>query len=63
MYILKHEVEKILEVMGEYSDAKSFKLEESGQSGIGSILTLIIDTKINDRDVSVSVEISGVESW
>ena len=49
--------------MGEYSDAKSFKLAESGQSGIGSILTLVIDTKINDRDVSVSVEISGVESW
>ena len=63
MYITKNEVEKILEVMTEYSDAKSFKIEKSGQSGIGSILTLVIDTKLNGRDVNVSVEISGVEDW
>ena len=63
MYILKQEVEKILEVMNEYPDARGFRLEESGHSGIGSIMTLVVETKINARDVEVSIEIAGVESW
>lgn len=63
MYIHRKDIEKILEVMNEYPDARSYQLEETGQSGIGSILTLVIDTKLNDRDVNVSVEISGVENW
>jgi hypothetical protein len=63
MYILKNEVEKILEVMNEYPDARAFRLEESGHSGIGSILTLTVETKINGRNVEVSTEISGVENW
>ena len=63
MYITKKDVEKILTVMNEFDDARSYKLEQSGQSGIGSILTLVMDMEINGRNAVVSVEINGVEDW
>jgi hypothetical protein len=63
MYITKTEVEKILAVMEEFSDARSYKLESDNSSGIGSILTLTMDMDINNRPVSVKVDIAGVETW
>jgi hypothetical protein len=63
MYITKEEIEKILAVMNEFDDAKSYKLESDNSSGIGSTLTLTMAMKINGRDAQVKVEISGVESW
>lgn len=63
MYITKQEVEKILAVMEEFPDAKSYKLEADNSSGIGSILTLAMEMKIKDRDAIVKVEIAGVDVW
>ncbi len=63
MYITKTEVEKILAVMEEFSDARSYKLASDNSSGIGSILTLTMDMDINNRPVSVKVDIAGVETW
>ncbi len=63
MYITKQEVEKILAVMTEFDDARSYKLEADNASGIGSILTLTMDMTINDRPAKVKVDISGVETW
>lgn len=63
MYITKQEVEKILAVMEEFPDAKSYKLEADNSSGIGSILTLSMEMKIKDRDAIVKVEIAGVDVW
>lgn len=63
MYITKEEVEKILTVMDEFDDAKSYRLEADNSSGIGSILTLEMDMEINNRPVKVKVDISGVETW
>lgn len=63
MYITRKEVEKILTVMDEFPDANSYKLEETGHSGIGSILNLTMEMKINERDAHVIVEIAGVENW
>jgi hypothetical protein len=63
MYITKQEVEKILAVMNEFSDAKSYKLESDTSSGIGSVMTLTMDMKVKDRDALVKIEISGVEDW
>ncbi len=63
MYITKQEVEKILAVMNEFDDARSYRLEADNSSGIGSILTLNMDTDINNRPATVKVDISGVESW
>ncbi len=63
MYITKEEVEKILAVMTEFDDAKSYLLEADNSSGIGSILTLTMDMEINHRPAKVRVDISGVETW
>jgi hypothetical protein len=63
MYITQTDVKKILAVMEEFPDARSYKLEQKGQSGIGSNLTLTMDMDINDRKSLVTVEIAGVESW
>lgn len=63
MYITKQEVEKILAVMEEFPDAKSYRLEADNSSGIGSILTLTLDMKVKDRDALVKIEIAGVEVW
>ena len=63
MYISIKEVEKILEVMEKFPDAASFELVEEGQSGIGSITSLIVHTNIGGMDGEFKVEISGVENW
>ncbi len=63
MYITKQEVEKILAVMNEFDDARSYKLEADNSSGIGSILSLTMDMDINNRPAMVKVDISGVENW
>ena len=63
MYIRKEEVEKILAVMEEFPDARSYKLESDNSSGIGSILTLTLDMDVKDRPALVKIEIAGVEIW
>lgn len=63
MYITKQEVEKILAVMNEFDDARSYCLEADNSSGIGSILSLTMDMDINNRPATVKVDISGVENW
>jgi hypothetical protein len=63
MYITKQEAEKILAVMNEFPDARSYRLESDNSSGIGSIVTLTMDMDINGRSAKVVVEIAGVETW
>ena len=63
MYINQEEVKKILAVMEEFPDARSYKLEADNSSGIGSILTITMDMDINGRNALVRVDISGVENW
>jgi len=63
MYITQEEVKKILTIMEEFPDARTYKLEADNSSGIGSILTLTMNMDINGRNSNVQVEISGVENW
>lgn len=63
MYITRTDVEKILTVMEEFPDARSYKLEADNSSGIGSIITLTMDMDIAGRAAWVKVDIAGVESW
>jgi len=63
MFVTKEEIQKILSVMEEFDDAKSYRLEADNSSGIGSILTLTMDMNLNGRDAKVKVDISGVENW
>ena len=63
MYIHKQDVEKILEVMNKFPDARSFALEQDSSSGIGSITTLTVRTQVNGFDGEFKTEISGVDNW
>ena len=63
MYLHPDDVKLISEIMAEYPDAQSFRLDSDSSSGIGTTLTLIVATKINRRPAEVSFEISGVENW
>ena len=63
MYITQSDIDKIKTVMEEFPDARWYKLESDGSSGIGSVMTLSMDMDINGRKSIVTVEIAGVEDW
>ena len=63
MYITKQDVERILAVMNDFPDAQNYFLERDNSSGIGTSVTLHMDMVLNNHDVTVKVEISGVEDW
>jgi len=63
MYITKQDVERILAVMNDFPDAQNYFLERDNSSGIGTSVTLQMDMVLNNHDVTVKVEISGVEDW
>lgn len=63
MYLCKEEVEKILEIMNRFPDAKNFMLEQDSSSGIGSVTSLTVFTEVSGYDGEFKIEISGVENW
>ena len=52
-------IKKICESVG----TEYFTLEQTNNSGIGSVLTLTYETEIADHPAKISIEVSGVESW
>jgi len=52
-------IKKICEEVG----AEYFTLEQTSDSGIGSILTLTYETEVAGYPAKMSVEVSGVENW
>ena len=63
MYICREEVQKILDTMDKFPEATNFELLQDSHSGIGSITSLIVSTKVNGLDGEFKVEISGIENW
>lgn len=63
MYLHKDDVKLIGEIMEEFPDALSYRLDSQEGSGIGTILKLTVTTKVNGRLADVTFEISGVENW
>jgi hypothetical protein len=63
MYIRKKQIKLISDIMDELPNARSFRLVEEGDSGIGSILKLIVESELLGKPVEVTFEISGVEDW
>ncbi len=49
--------------MDKFPEATSFELLQDQHSGIGSVTSLIVHTKINGLDGEFKTEISGVENW
>lgn len=63
MYITKKDVEKILEVMNKFPNDTTYLLESDSSSGIGSTMTLTLQTTIEGLAGEFTVEIGGVEDW
>jgi hypothetical protein len=63
MYIRRKQIKLISDIMDELPSARSFRLVEEGDSGIGSILKLVVESELLGKPVEVTFEISGVEDW
>jgi hypothetical protein len=63
MILHKDELKKMLEVLEDFPDVKTFEVEVNHSSGIGSITTMSFDTSVNEWKSKVSIEISGVANW
>jgi hypothetical protein len=63
MHLCRDEVQKILNTMDLFPEAKSFELVQDSHSGIGSVTNLIVHTTINGLDGEFKTEISSVENW
>jgi len=63
MYLHKEDLKLINEIVAEFPEVEIFKLESDSSSGIGSVLKLIVTTKVMGRDADITFEISGVENW
>jgi hypothetical protein len=63
MYITKKDAEKILDVMNKFPKDTVYRLKMDNSSGIGSIMTLTVETTVEGFAGNFTVEISGVENW
>jgi hypothetical protein len=63
MYITKKDVEKIIDVMNKFPNETTYCLESDSSSGIGSTMTLTLQTTVEGLSGEFTVEISGVENW
>jgi hypothetical protein len=63
MFLSREEVVKILDTIDKFPEAISFELLQDKHSGIGSVTSLIVNTKVNGLDGEFKVEISGIENW
>ena len=63
MYLHKDDLKLISEIVAEFPEVETFRLESDNSSGIGSILKLVVTTKVLGRDADITFEISGVENW
>lgn len=62
-YILRTDVERMLEVMNKFPDHDAFLLDIDTSSGIGTSITLTVDVIHNTVAGKFTAEIAGVESW
>ena len=63
MYLYRKDITLIGEIMDEFPDAQSFRLDSEECGGIGTVLKLTVNTKINDRPADITFEIAGEEDW
>jgi hypothetical protein len=63
MYITKKDAEKILDVMNKFPEDTVYRLKMDNSSGIGSTMTLTVETTVEGFAGNFTVEISGVENW
>lgn len=56
------ELDKIKQICQEVG-TEYFTLEQSKDSGIGTVLTLTYATEVAGNPAKISIEVTGVESW
>lgn len=59
----RRDVERITDVLKKFPNVEMFEINQKGDNGIGTVLTMSFAEKVNDLQSSVTVEISGIESW
>ena len=63
MYIHRKDIKLISDIMAEFPEANSFRLDSEDGGGIGNILKLTVLTKVFGKDAEITFEISGVKDW
>ena len=63
MILTRSDIEKIAGVLEKFPDIELFELEQTGNSGIGSITTMSFAQEVNGLRGSFDIEIAGVEDW
>jgi hypothetical protein len=63
MFLHRKDIELISEIVAEFPDIQTFKIDSDSTSGIGTIVKLTLTTKVMGRDADVTFEISGVKDW
>ena len=63
MYITKIDVEKVLSLINDFDGARSFRLQSDSSSGIGTIMSLIVETDVCNHPAEVKIVVSDVECW
>lgn len=63
MYLHKDDLKLISEIIAEFPDVETFRLESDSSSGIGSTLHLFVTTEVMGRLAEIKFDISGVENW
>lgn len=63
MFLHKKDLKLISEIVAEFPEVETFRLDHDSSSGIGSILKLTLTTKVIGKDADITFEIAGVEDW
>ena len=63
MILNRKDIEKIKDVLDQFSDLDVFELEQDSSSGIGSVTTMTFARELNGHCGSFEIEVSGVEEW
>ena len=63
IYLHRKDVKLIGEIMDQFPDAHSFRLDCEEGGGIGNTLKLTITTDIGNRPADVTFEIAGAADW
>jgi hypothetical protein len=63
MYLHREDIKLIQDILNEMPSVQSFRLESDNDSGIGSALTMIVQSEMFGKKVDVTFEINGVDKW
>ena len=59
----RSDIEKIVETLQKFPDVNFFELKEHGHSGIGSLLDMAFETKVNEVKGKLVISIHDESSW